>query len=77
MSASPSGLLPVTWMTKQTESSMTRTKIKAKSKTKADNDGAFHPYSISIGLKTQRELDELIRWCKDHGLFYTVHDYDE
>jgi FAD/FMN-containing dehydrogenase len=55
----------------------TNIKTKAKSKTKANTDVSFHPYSISIAVKTEEELDELIRLCKEHELYYTVHDYDE
>ncbi len=54
----------------------TNVKAKAKSKTKADKDTSFHPYSISIAVKTKEELNELIRLCKEHELYYTVDDYD-
>jgi hypothetical protein len=57
--------------------SRTNTKTKVKSKTKANKAVSFHPYSMSIAVKTKEELDELIRLCKERELYYTVHDYDE
>ena len=52
-------------------------KLKTKAKSKANRDVSFHPYSVSIAVETKEELDALIRLCKEHKLYYTVHDYDE
>jgi hypothetical protein len=52
-------------------------KTEAKIKAKTSKDESFHLCSISITLETKEDLDKLIRWCKERGLFYTAHDYDE
>ena len=56
---------------------MAKSKLKAKTKAITRTDESCHPYSLNIGVENKDKLDELIRWCKERGLFYTIHDYDE